>query len=478
MKERWFLVTIVVTGAVVLVLVNVPFWPTSKPREASETGAHPHQLRQGVYCLIAAFQTLGIKTDFEEVFESAQNVASGDVMARLLQVARNREFHAERVQMTVNELEAEKKPAIVKIKDSEFVLIDEFVNGQPRIIDSSDFPHFQKAPYLLPKREFKTIWAGEALLLDFLIARSATPQIRFDNARYDFGVLHAGTKVNHIFRFQNDGKTPLVVSAVKTSCSCTASLTSKQEIKPGEIGKIEVTYSLSGGGNRTTQEIFVHSNSVRHPITTLTITGLTKQPPKVIPGSIVFKCGGKETNLEKQLAVTIPPGSQMHITKIEASSPAIEAKILPNGQNYAQVKLSVSLKCDFKPRFKETLIIYTDYLGANTIEVPIICEKLDRVTIVPSTVLFGMIRAGQDLSRQVLISAKGTNEFEIVEVLSKSPYLSTLLTPFKEKQQYRLTVTVEKEAPIGSFRDTILLKTNMRDPSEIPIPIYGIIGKR
>lgn len=68
------------------------------------------------------------------------------------------------------------------------------------------------------------------------------PVMDFEETVHDFGKIIQGEKVSYTFKFKNTGKSDLLISKVSTSCGCTAPNYSKEPVKPGESGKIEVTF--------------------------------------------------------------------------------------------------------------------------------------------------------------------------------------------------------------------------------------------
>ncbi len=76
--------------------------------------------------------------------------------------------------------------------------------------------------------------------------KAKTARISFSKTEHDFGRLIQGEKVIQIFHFTNTGDADLIISSVSASCGCTASKFTKDRIKPGEQGQIEVTFDSSG----------------------------------------------------------------------------------------------------------------------------------------------------------------------------------------------------------------------------------------
>lgn len=71
------------------------------------------------------------------------------------------------------------------------------------------------------------------------------PIMVFEETEYNFGTLIQGEKVSHKFKFKNTGEGNLVISSVKPSCGCTSPKWSREPIKPGEEGYIELTFDSS-----------------------------------------------------------------------------------------------------------------------------------------------------------------------------------------------------------------------------------------
>ncbi|KAF0130320.1 MAG: hypothetical protein FD155_1620 [Bacteroidetes bacterium] len=92
--------------------------------------------------------------------------------------------------------------------------------------------------------------------------RKEVAQIAFTNIEHDFGRLIQGEKVVHIFKFKNSGNVDLIVSQVSASCGCTASKFTKEPLKPGEEGKIEVTFDSNGQRGIQNKTITVISNGL------------------------------------------------------------------------------------------------------------------------------------------------------------------------------------------------------------------------
>lgn len=99
--------------------------------------------------------------------------------------------------------------------------------------------------------------------ITFKTLKIERPEIQYDN------------KDPFVFEFKNNGKTPVIITNVQTSCGCTAAEKPTEPIAKGKSSKIVVNYDTKRVGNFT-KTITVTTNSSTEPII-LTITG------KVLP---------------------------------------------------------------------------------------------------------------------------------------------------------------------------------------------------
>lgn len=105
-------------------------------------------------------------------------------------------------------------------------------------------------------------------------------EIQFETLSHDFGQFsEANPIVKCVFKFTNVGTAPLIINQAIASCGCTVPTYTKEPVKPGESGQIEVTYNGKGKfPGRFSKNITVRSNAKETGVVRLTITGeMTKE---------------------------------------------------------------------------------------------------------------------------------------------------------------------------------------------------------
>ncbi|MEN8124115.1 MAG: DUF1573 domain-containing protein [Bacteroidota bacterium] len=114
------------------------------------------------------------------------------------------------------------------------------------------------------------------------------PVFEFENEVIDYGDILKNSDGNRVFKFKNVGKSPLIISYIKSSCGCTVPSKPKEPIMPGETGEIKVKYA---------------TNRVGPFSKTVTINSNAFEPKKVL--SIKGRVLEKEAvnNLEKKKSI-------------------------------------------------------------------------------------------------------------------------------------------------------------------------------
>lgn len=89
------------------------------------------------------------------------------------------------------------------------------------------------------------------------------PKFEFtDGPVYHFGSIGETKPVEHIFRFRNVGKKPLIIESAEPSCGCTVPQFSKAPVKPGDSSTIKVTFDPTGRGGRFDKVVYLKSNAL------------------------------------------------------------------------------------------------------------------------------------------------------------------------------------------------------------------------
>ena len=98
-------------------------------------------------------------------------------------------------------------------------------------------------------------------------ARPEEEVVRFEEKVHDFGDLLVSDKsVTCKFEFTNISKKPVVVHNVVSSCGCTVPEWTKEPVRPGEKGAIEVTFKNDQGAYPFSKSITAYISGINRPV--------------------------------------------------------------------------------------------------------------------------------------------------------------------------------------------------------------------
>lgn len=86
-------------------------------------------------------------------------------------------------------------------------------------------------------------------------------KITFEETKFDFGDVDEGATVEHVFRFKNTGKVPLLISDARSTCGCTVPVWPKEPIAPGQSGEINVKFDTKGKSKMQKKPVTVIANT-------------------------------------------------------------------------------------------------------------------------------------------------------------------------------------------------------------------------
>ena len=124
----------------------------------------------------------------------------------------------------------------------------------------------------MTKRFFMAVFAVCLVALSSL-ANDKYAEATFEVKSHDFGTIQeAKGPVSCTFEFTNTGDKPLLIIDATASCGCTRPEYPSKPIKPGQKGKIKVTYSPIGRPGAFKKTVKVKTNG-KERTTTVRIEG-------------------------------------------------------------------------------------------------------------------------------------------------------------------------------------------------------------
>jgi hypothetical protein len=102
----------------------------------------------------------------------------------------------------------------------------------------------------------------------FVIAQDQTPNenIVFEKTTHDFGTLKEGDAAVYTFKFTNKSVKDISLVNVKASCGCTTPSYTREVVKPGATGEIQVSYATQGRPGPINKSVTVTYDTTQQPV--------------------------------------------------------------------------------------------------------------------------------------------------------------------------------------------------------------------
>ena len=112
-------------------------------------------------------------------------------------------------------------------------------------------------------------------------SQPAAKTYAWNETTHDFGKIKQNDPAAVTYTVKNNGTTPLIITAAKSSCGCTVAEFTKEPIKPNETGIVKATYNSARVGPFT-KTVTVTYDGIANP-DVLTIKGEVLADPAAAP---------------------------------------------------------------------------------------------------------------------------------------------------------------------------------------------------
>jgi hypothetical protein len=162
----------------------------------------------------------------------------------------------------------------------------------------------------------------------------------------------------------------------------------------------------------------------------------------------------------------------------------VPEKLVPPGKS-VEVTMEYTL-ITLQEDFRKSATLLTNDPDQPTTLLRLVGKVYHPVDAQPSSLTFSGLRATDQTSGSVRVLAHFSRDFQITGIALADPSIAEYfdvqhrpLAPSELPQGalagYELMVTVKPGLPLGNFRQTILVDTNLNDPSRVEVPIQGSI---
>lgn len=302
------------------------------------------------------------------------------------------------------------------------------------------------------------------------------PAIRFEYREVELGNMPQHLERDTVFVFENVGDEDLHILDVKTSCGCTAALSSDEVIKPGGRGTINVTFNSKSFRGHVSKTVTVTSNDPGEPRSHLKLFADVQPTINYSPSLIsmgIIRRTDKQTHTVRLAA---EKSKHLEITDLKLSDEYFTWTRREEANPESTVYVYEITLRDDAPlgRMSEHFTAYTNLEESKPITVSIRGEIVNHFLAKPSLVNFGSIQRGKAEPRTVIVRPLEDTHFEVKGVQSTHPQIQTRLEDAGEGS-YKIILDIGPDVVAGPLKARILIKTTDPDEPVLTVPIQGYV---
>jgi hypothetical protein len=294
----------------------------------------------------------------------------------------------------------------------------------------------------------------------------------FDELYFDFGSAPRGQVVSHPFRIVNNTKQPVHIKSVRPSCMRCSSAqlaggVSEMWLQPGQATAIIAKMDTNQFVGTKPITIYVYFGQPYFQEARLQIQANSRDDVTFSPDNIAFGQVKRGASPESKITIAFPGNGQTKITEIKSDSnyvtPAI--KEVKRGAAETVYEVTAKLRKDTPAgKWYTDLWLTTNNASMPKIRVPVTVEVEAPLSVNPSTVSLGQVKAGREEDRKVII--RGVRPFRITGITGTDKMLQVRAADNESRLAHVLTVTLSPNEP-GELSRIIRVQTDLNTGSDI-----------
>lgn len=290
----------------------------------------------------------------------------------------------------------------------------------------------------------------------------------FDELSHDFGSVPRGPTLTHYFRITNNSKNPVHIANVRVSCGrCASARVLQNYLQPGQETAVLATMDTNQFINTKTITIFVTFDQPRFEEVRLWMQANSREDVVFSPSSVAFGQVKRGTTPETKLTISFLGGATTQVLETKSDSnyvlPVLKEVKQANGAT--SYEITAKLRGDTPPgKWYTDIWLKTNNPSMPRLRVPVTVEVEAALSVNPSTVSLGQVKAGVEEDRKVII--RGVRPFRILKIGGTDNQVQVRQTSDESKAVHVLTVTLNPR-DVGDLSRIIRVQTDMAANADI-----------
>jgi Protein of unknown function (DUF1573) len=302
----------------------------------------------------------------------------------------------------------------------------------------------------------------------------------FPERSFDFGTVARGSKVRHAFKLVNSTGHDIHIADWRTKCGCTDVRVGTRDIPPGTQTVIEATVDTTKFQGYKASGLVLVLDKPSYAEVDLNLNCFIRSDVLLNPGQVDFGIVPRGSKQTVALSLTYA-GAQPDwaVSKMQTVSALVTAQLRelsrsPGGQ--VQYQLTATLDPGAPPGFfKDEVALLTNDPSSPRIPITVSATIQAAVTVSPSILNLGRVRAGQEVKKTILVRSSQNQPFKITEVKSASGDITAASLPDQARPLQSVAITFKAPSQQGPFNTVLEIATDLKDEPPAKLNTFATI---
>ena len=301
----------------------------------------------------------------------------------------------------------------------------------------------------------------------------------FPDRAHNFGNVARGSKVRHSFPVVNRSNSEVHIASWRAKCGCTNVKVGARVIPPGTQTSIEATIDTTRFQGQKDSGLTLIIDRPNYVELDLNMTCFIRGDVTLSPGQIDFGTVKRSDKLPSTVLTLTYHGSRAgwEIAEMKTQSAKVKAvaeRLNRSAGGLGQWTVSATLQPGIvNGHFKDEITLITNDIPAQTIPISVVANVQSAVSVTPSIINFGPIRAGQSVTK--IVHVRSSSPFSLTKLEGDKAELRAVEPQPGSLPTHTLNVTIQAPAVPGPFYGVVTIESDLKDEPPGQIKTFATI---
>jgi hypothetical protein len=300
----------------------------------------------------------------------------------------------------------------------------------------------------------------------------------FPERAFDFGTVARGSKIRHTFKLVNRTDQEIHISDWRTKCGCTEVRVGAREIPPGTQTVIDAVIDTTKFQGYKASGLTLVIDRPMLAEVELNLTCFIQGEIVLNPGQVDF--GNVRRGTKPTVTLTMNyygARPDFAVERMQTRSGDVSARVESHGQSpggLRQFVLTASLSSSTPSGLvRDEITLVTNDPSIPTIPISVTGKVESEVTVSPSVLNLGRVRAGAVVKKTILV--RSSKPFKLTDLKPSDDELSATPDPEGSRPLHTVNLTFKAPARSGPYHATCEIATDLKDEPTAKFSAFATI---